>query len=67
MPSEHPTGQHHYWVLIDVAAAALGVSIPTAYRLAIQDKWRHTRTTPRGYLMHDIRETAKKRKAAATR
>jgi hypothetical protein len=62
LPTEHPTGPHNYWVRIDVAAAALGVSVPTAYRLAIQEKWRHTRTKPRGYLWHDIRETATKRK-----
>ena len=62
MPTENtnPAAQH-YWVAIDVAAAALDISIPSAYRLAIRDHWRRTPTKPRGYLMADIRTTAQKR------
>lgn len=51
-----------YWVTIDVAATALDVSIPTAYRLANQHRWRRTPTTPHGYLMADIKTTATIRK-----
>lgn len=57
-----PVGEAHYWVTIDVAAAALGVSIPTAYRLANQHRWRRTPRAPRGYLMADIKTTARTRK-----
>lgn len=56
------TGSANYWVTIDVAAAALGVSIPTAYRLALQHRWRRTPKPPRGYLMADIKATAITRK-----
>lgn len=54
-------GRHAYWVAIDVAAAALGVTIKRAYKLAHRDHWRHTPTKPRGYLMTDIKTTAHRR------
>ncbi|WP_353809138.1 hypothetical protein [Agromyces sp. SYSU T00194] len=57
-------GRFNYWVAIDVAAAALDVGIKRAYQLARTDRWRHTPTKPRGYLMTDIRRTAQHRKDA---
>jgi hypothetical protein len=60
-------GHHNYWVGIDVAAAALDVTIPTAYVIAKRDAWRRTSSKPRGYLMADIRNTAQKRHTKETR
>lgn len=57
-----PVGKAHFWVTIDVAAAALGISIPYAYVLAARHRWRRTPTVPRGYLMADIKATAETRK-----
>lgn len=57
-PADRPTGVDNYWVAIDVAALALGVSKKHAYKLAHRDKWRATPTKRnRGYLMADIRTT----------
>jgi hypothetical protein len=60
---DHANGRLNYWVAIDVAAAALGTTTRLTYKLARKDKWRHTPTKPRAYLMQDIQTTAKKRKA----
>lgn len=57
-----PNGQLNYWVAIDVAALALGVTERRAYKLARTDHWRATPTRPRGYLMHDINNTRLRRK-----
>jgi hypothetical protein len=59
---EQAPGALNYWVAIDVAAAALDVTVPTAYVIAKREHWRRTPTKPRGYLMADIRATALKRR-----
>lgn len=65
MPNNHEplTGHDNYWLTIDEAAAALDVTKWRAYQMARRDEWRHTPTKPRGYLMADIKTTARQRKA----
>jgi hypothetical protein len=62
---EQAPGALNYWVAIDVAAAALDVTVANAYVIAKREKWRRTPTKPRGYLMADIHATAIKRKATS--
>jgi hypothetical protein len=50
------------YVDAQVAATALGVDLKTVYRIAHSEKWQHTDTKPRGYLLADVRRTARRRK-----
>ncbi|MFP7833119.1 hypothetical protein [Marisediminicola sp. LYQ134] len=56
-------GQHNYWVLIDVAAAAMQVSVRRARELAKSEEWRTAPgQRPTQYLFADIRRTYEHRK-----
>ena len=63
-PDAPDDGRFNYWLTIDEAAIALGVGKWRAYQISRADRWKHTRTTPRGYLAADIRRTAQNRKAS---
>jgi hypothetical protein len=42
-------------------AALAGVPISTVYRLAHDDRWKRTRSKPRGYWSTDVRATLRRR------
>lgn len=54
------------WVAIDVAALALGVGEKRAYQLSKSEGWRTSPGKPRGYLIDDIKKTARQRKTERT-
>ncbi|NQX36275.1 hypothetical protein [Herbiconiux sp. VKM Ac-2851] len=64
-PAPDASGRLAYFVAADVAAKALSVSKLHVYKIARSEKWRHTPTHPRGFLMEDVARTAARRKASS--
>lgn len=50
------------YVTAQVAAAALGVGVDQVWRLARINRWKTVPTKPRGFLLADVRKTARERK-----
>lgn len=61
-----PLGDGHRFVPITTAAAALNVSVKTAYRLARREEWRRTRHRPYEYSWGDIVRTHHNRSQKGT-